>query len=276
LQGWCEGQTATTGEDASSDKRNLALILANENNDRQQLLAGLLARKLTDDAQRVRDLWLRTSPELSSALAKDIGNAYAPEDPLLAANYWQQLVINLVSTGSGLLEDAGYLTLTHQIHRTRAKAYLQQEKREEFLRELALCRQILPHEWAVVEEFVPKMDALGWQEEADQLFDAQHAKLTALCKAYPQSARFSNGLAWTSAVCGRQLDEALEQARHTLTLKPDEPGYIDTLAEVHFQRKEYAEAVKQQRRAVELAPDATQLRERLTKFEAALAQAGTE
>lgn len=268
LQGWCEAQAATSP--AGPDKRKLALMLAAEYNQRQQLLSGLMARKLTADAGQVRDLWLRTSPELSSSLAKDIGNSYAQDNPLAAADYWQQLVINLISTSSTLVEDAGYLTLTHQIHRTRAKAYLEQGKRAEFLRELAICRHILPSEWGLVEEFVPKMRAQGWTAEAQQLFDAQYATLTRLAKQYPQSARFSNGLAWTSAVCGEHLDDALAQAQHTLEIKPDEPAYLDTLAEVHFQRRELAAAVQWQQRAVELAPDTKQFRERLAKFEEAL------
>jgi hypothetical protein len=53
-----------------------------------------------------------------------------------------------------------------------------------------------------------------------------------------------------------------------MELAPDNPNYIDTVAEVHYARGEHAKAVAAQRRAVELSP-LPMFRERLAKFEAA-------
>jgi predicted Zn-dependent protease len=92
----------------------------------------------------------------------------------------------------------------------------------------------------------------------------------ALCKTYPNSARFSNAAAWISASCKRNLEAALVQAEHTLKLAPDNPSYLDTLAEVHFAQGNTAQAVTIQRRVVELAP-LPLFRERLARFEAAAA-----
>jgi tetratricopeptide (TPR) repeat protein len=125
---------------------------------------------------------------------------------------------------------------------------------------------------SAVDELFPLLEQAGWKEELDALYKDQHVKLQALCKQYPNSARLSNSLAWMSAVARRDLDEALAQARRTLELAPDVASYLDTLAEVHFARGEYQQAVDVQRRAVEVADDKALYEERLKRFEAALAR----
>lgn len=250
-------------------QQQIALMTALDDNARQQLLQGLMTRKLRDEVAMVRDLWQKTSPEISVTLSKDLGNAFAPADLERATDYWQLCAVQLTNTGAGLLEDAGYLTLPHQIHRGRAKAQLAKGNREAFRRELAACRAILPNDWGLVEELVPQLDEKGWKEEADALFAAQKEELEELCRDFPESPRFSNALAWVSAVCRRDLDRALELANKTLKLAPDNPSYLDTLAEVHHARGEHQEAIKVQQRVVELAPDVDLFRQRLAKFEAA-------
>jgi tetratricopeptide (TPR) repeat protein len=60
---------------------------------------------------------------------------------------------------------------------------------------------------------------------------------------WPKDAMFHNNLAWLLARTDRQLPEALEHATKACQLRPDEPTYLDTLAEVQFRLKDFDAAI---------------------------------
>jgi tetratricopeptide (TPR) repeat protein len=60
---------------------------------------------------------------------------------------------------------------------------------------------------------------------------------------WPKDAMFHNNLAWLLARTDRQLQEALEHATKACQLRPDEPTYLDTLAEVQFRLKDFDAAI---------------------------------
>jgi tetratricopeptide (TPR) repeat protein len=70
-----------------------------------------------------------------------------------------------------------------------------------------------------------------------------------------------------SAKCSRRLEEALKHAQKAVELSPDKAAYVDTLAEVHFQRGDRDEAIRHIRRCIELEPDSQYFHEQLTRFE---------
>jgi hypothetical protein len=270
LQSVCQ---AAEGREAQAvSLRNKAMILAGDPGMRQGLLQGLQTRELGGEAARVRDVWLRTSPDLVSIMAHDLGKTYVESDPRRAGQFWEHMLVNLTATNASLNQDAAYITLPHMIHQAKAKGAILAGDKAAWQRELATCRHLLPNDASAVDELFPLLEQAGWKEELDALYKDQHVKLQALCKQYPNSARLSNSLAWMSAVARRDLDEALAQARRTLELAPDVASYLDTLAEVHFARGEYQQAVDVQRRAVEVADDKALYEERLKRFEAALAR----
>ena len=57
----------------------------------------------------------------------------------------------------------------------------------------------------------------------------------------------------------------------TLELSPGDPGYIDTLAHCYFALKDYDNAVKFEKQAVEADPESGLLARALERFQAALA-----
>jgi len=76
-----------------------------------------------------------------------------------------------------------------------------------------------------------------------------------------------NQYAWLAANTDGDCQAALESSRRSLELIPDDPGYLDTLARCYFALGDYDNAVKQQRRAVELEPHSGQIRRQLELFE---------
>ncbi len=85
----------------------------------------------------------------------------------------------------------------------------------------------------------------------------------------PDDATWYNQLAWLVGNTEGDLDEALEFSRKSLELSPNEGAYQDTLAHVYFARKDYANAVKHQARAVELDGYSKLIRDKLEVFRAA-------
>lgn len=268
LRGVCE---AAQGKQPQATRyKQHAVLLAIEDGQRQLLLQNMVARRLTDEAIYLHQLYSRTSPELTANYHRQFGDILADHDPATAAELWSAYRVLVVGRNASLTEDAAYLSLLHATHRARLKACITSRDKPGYERELAACLNAMPYSWEMIEDVVPKLDAAGWNAEADALFDSQLAKVRDLVKKYPHSPRFTNAVAWISATCRRNLDEAALMAARTLELSPDNASYLDTLAEVHFARGEPAKAVQVQRRAVELS-SLPLFRERLAKFEAAAA-----
>lgn len=63
-----------------------------------------------------------------------------------------------------------------------------------------------------------------------------------------------NNLAWAYAQKKVNLDEALILSKRSLEVDPENPYYLDTIAEIYFLKKEYYRALTYMRKAVELDP----------------------
>jgi Flp pilus assembly protein TadD len=89
----------------------------------------------------------------------------------------------------------------------------------------------------------------------------------------PSSARAWNNLAWmwakSSDSSKSELDEALKAAERAKEIEPTKTGYLDTLAEVHYARKEYADAVGTIQEALDQSPDDEYLQKQLDRFRSA-------
>lgn len=94
-------------------------------------------------------------------------------------------------------------------------------------------------------------------------------ELLNVLKHDPDHVEALNRLAWLYAIQGRNLSEAVELSKRSLAIKPESPTFLDTLAEVHFQRREYREALRLIQQAVKKAPDKPYFRNRLVKFQRA-------
>lgn len=89
---------------------------------------------------------------------------------------------------------------------------------------------------------------------------------------YPTAAMFYNQWAWLIANTEGDQRKAVEYSLKSLELSPDEPSYLDTLGRCYFAVGDLENAVKSQRKAVELAPHYQVMRRQLALFEEALAK----
>ena len=60
-----------------------------------------------------------------------------------------------------------------------------------------------------------------------------------------------NAAAWSFALAGTNLDEAITLSKRSLELRPDTPAFLDTLAELYDRKGAYETAVSLGRRALE-------------------------
>ena len=147
-----------------------------------------------------------------------------------------------------------------------AKYLLESGRIEEALRVAEQARATAPTSIEVAEFFVPRLTQLGRQKDADRLFTELDTIMTKMCQMFPKAALYPNNLAWMYAKCGRKLDKALQLAERAVELEPDNPTYLDTLAEVEFLRGHRDRAIELARRCMRLDPDHRHYRRQLQRF----------
>ena len=93
-----------------------------------------------------------------------------------------------------------------------------------------------------------------------------------LIDEYPQYPGYYNQWAWLIANTEGDQQKAVEYSKKSLELAPEEPSYLDTLGRCYYAVGDLENAVKSQRRAVELSPHYRVMQRQLALFEAALAE----
>jgi tetratricopeptide (TPR) repeat protein len=96
--------------------------------------------------------------------------------------------------------------------------------------------------------------------------------MQALVDEYDDIPMFYNQWAWLVSNTEGDQQLAVEYSKKSLELAPDEPSYLDTLGRCYYAVGDYENAVKAQRRAVELAPQYNVMRRQLELFEKALGE----
>jgi len=250
---------------------DMALLMPLANgNARYYLAKGLEDHGLEEEANRQWDLIVRTGQFgdwAGNEAARKLGNRFSGQDNLKAAAYWERLLLSCLKTSTGASKIGGYLKLSHLIHKARARGLLAAGKIDAALAEIELSRQAMPGSIGLAEDLVSELVKAGRKAEADALFAKVFAANEAVCKDFPKAATWLNNTAWLAARCDRNLDAALGYATRATELAPDKPGYLDTLAEVHYRRGNRDQAVKLAKRCLELAPEDVHYQEQLARFE---------
>jgi tetratricopeptide (TPR) repeat protein len=135
------------------------------------------------------------------------------------------------------------------------------------IRLVRLAMVVLPEDLIIALEVVPRLDELAKRKDADELFAQAFSYHKKLCDESPRDADRHNNLAWLCAIARRRLDEALAHAQKAVGLERANPMYLDTLAEVHFQRGNQKEAIELMKKCIQLDPDTEYYRLQLRRFE---------
>ncbi len=271
LQGWALAQ----GGAAREGRKRMELahwVPLGDEAVRQEFAAALEKRGHAEDARRERDLLFATckpgSFAAGQALREVAVDAAAHKDFLKAADFQDRALLRCLQPSIEFVDRSAYVAVPPYIHRLRARGLLAAGRLDEARREVETCAAMQAGSVELPIQLVPELEKHGMKKEADDLFRRSLAVQEKVCTTYPAGAWTHNNLAWLEARLRRNLDQALEHARKAVALAPDQTGYLDTLAEVRFQRGEKAAAVALMKQCIDRDAGNAYYRKQLERFEA--------
>jgi Flp pilus assembly protein TadD len=261
------------GQDQEGQRHvKLAQLLPLANEDLRFQLAEVLGKRgLTAAANWQYAVIVRTgqfdSWSTNNARRRLARAALAKKDFATVAALDERAMLECLKKSTGFVKPMAYLAVPHLVHRHRARALLAAGKTDEALQEIQVALSELPGEVEFFIQFVPELVRHGRHNEADGLFQRGLKFYEKFCAEYPQSGVAHNSLAWLAARCRRNLDQALVHAQKAVALAPKDSGFLDTLAEVHFQRGAKDTAVTLMKKCIEVTPTRAYYRDQLRRFE---------
>jgi tetratricopeptide (TPR) repeat protein len=104
-------------------------------------------------------------------------------------------------------------------------------------------------------------------KEHDVWFEKSWQEMMVLAERFPKDDNIRNSAAWLAARCVRRLDDAEKQSEISLTLRPRQAAYLDTMAEIWFARANREKAVAWSRKAIDSDPSQDALLEQYFRFQ---------
>lgn len=102
----------------------------------------------------------------------------------------------------------------------------------------------------LADNFFPLVRKAGLTQELDRWFGESWEYISKIILRYPGSDNSRNTAAWFASRAGYKLPEAKEHLEIALSRNPDQPAYLDTMAEVHFATGDRKSAIKWSDRAL--------------------------
>ena len=223
---------------------------------------------------------LRTAEFLSwrrsEALRRAGDEAHAAGDAARAADLWERAFLDNNSEQTKFVEPWANVSMPALVRRTRAVGLIRAGDVAAGLREAEASLAMSPGDADCLIEVVTALDddrAQGRRRRAVRA--RRRAVPQAVRRRTRRAARCTTSTPGPPAKCRRELDAALAHAKRAVELQPTNTASLDTLAEAHFQRGEFAEAISVMQRCAELEPDEPRHKEQLERFRKALAGAAT-
>ena len=139
-------------------------------------------------------------------------------------------------------------------------------QRAKAIQALDECHRVFLSDGTLADIFFPAVRRVGLIREHDQWFEKTWKHMQDVISGYPDSDNTRNSAAWFASRALRRLDEAEEHLKAALAIRPEQPAYLDTMAEIEFARGNRDKAVEWSSRAVNLEPDDTQIRRQHERF----------
>ena len=234
------------------DRAHLLALASTE--ERLELAAVLERIGRVAEARRVLDVALRTTSDADAGERVALAAwRLAPDDDAAALDAW---IVRAEVARLGRLADEGSIAIAYAMDQARElaiahgiRARLDGRPRDA----LAHARAALaidPNEFeanALHQAVAEPAEAARVREAAFRFHESQRAR-------DPASAHLQNQFAWFAARVRARLDEALVAAERAVELEPSSQYYLDTLAEVRFQKGDRAGALAASERALSIVP----------------------
>ncbi len=148
----------------------------------------------------------------------------------------------------------------------QAKASLENKDTLAAITSIKNLQRVNPSDSSMLEDLYQLLVNAGQTEEANKLFETTYNVSKATIVRFPNHGQHNNNHAWLLSRCSKKLDEALEHANRAVQLEPENGAFLDTLAEVHFQRNNRAKAIEISEKAVKLLDGDSQVKRQLERF----------
>jgi tetratricopeptide (TPR) repeat protein len=234
---------------------------------------------LAGDFERATRWWGRAGAECTreSAFAEIVGrlsdDAEAREDWRAMAAYAEvQAYMHAMAGSNGFRIPSTFAmssSLQLRIDVGMARSLALMEKDRDAAVEGIEKWAALPYaDLALADHFFAPLRAAGLAPLHDRLFEASWKRVAARVGQYPDCDNSRNSAAWLASRANRRLDEAERFLEVALKNSPRQAAYLDTMAEVHFARRNREKAVEFSTRAIaEQGTDLQLIRQHL-RFEA--------
>ncbi len=142
-------------------------------------------------------------------------------------------------------------------------------KRPESIAMLRKCHQSLISDGSLADAFFPALRREGLIREHDEWFLESWEIMERVIARYPESDNTRNTAAWLASRAVRKIGEAERHLKVALAANPDQPAYLDTMAEIRFARGDRKGALEWSSKAIHFAPEDPQLRRQHERFRSA-------
>jgi len=270
LRGWALVRAGREKEGRAVIDR-VSLLALGDTRQRFVMAEALAQAGLTEGEREQFELIIRTAPfwsgELIETLANSAQEAARRGDYAVASERGQRSLLACLRASVSFVNARNYLMVPHLVHRARAAGLIQAGRVEEALKEIDACNAILPGDITLTIDLLPLFEKAGRAKEADAFYARGRGFQEKLCADYPNSPGMHNSLAWMLVRCGRDLDEAMVHGQRAAELDPRNCAILDTLAEIHFQRGEKAEAISLMEKCIALEPQVARHKAALKRLE---------
>ncbi len=183
----------------------------------------------------------------------------------IAASTSEALALIKGSLDSGNFSPSYLMHARLQADFTRAMSILD-TRRDEAIALLADCHRIFASHGVLADHFFPALREAGLRREHDEWFGISWGLIHETISRFPACDNILNTAGWFASRCMLRLDEAEKLQRQALGFKPNQPAYLDTMAEIEFARGNRDEAVRWGKLAVNFEPRDLMIRQQYHRF----------
>lgn len=179
-------------------------------------------------------------------------------------------VIVHINAGSQYREDrlSDYAKARMNADLARAMSILP-ENRERALKMLKAIHQDFMPDGVLADDFFPALREVGLQKELETWFMESWNLMVGVIEKYPKSHNSRNTAAWFASRAGMKLKEAEKYLSEAIAMAPEQPAYLDTMAELKFAQGDRKSALEWSQRSVSFAPFEDMIRAQHERFRTA-------
>lgn len=193
-------------------------------------------------------------------------------DPVNEAICLQIVLIDVFKTENPIPRRLTWWAQTaRQLTLASARVKIESRDFDGALAELSTYNEFRPGDPDIAEKLVPKLDAVGEKERADQLFDSVAGFYFEMLRQYPRSPLYHNNYAWVCACSKRRLQYAMRHCEIAMESTPLNSSYLDTLAEIYFLQGDFQLAIATAQKCTMLNPFKRHYQKQLRRFRKAQA-----